>query len=1063
MLEQKKQDRSELRKRADWADALDAEIYQSSIELNAEKNRAGEQIKGLKQALKQRSSELKTDKIKAVSEIERLNKALKESADWAKSVDKEMARVHKELVAEKGRSGKQIKGLTQALKQRSDDLDTEKTRAITEIKRLNKALKESAGWAKSVDRKMARVHKELAAEKGRANKEIKGLTQALKQRATQIEAEKKKAVTEFTRLNQALEQQGNWAHSLDTELNHMKKDFSKTIQLLNTELKEQGDWARSLETRLEETKSEFSQTAQLLNATNDQLFLERKQASNDREIAAQEKEKLHQLSSEFENFSNSTKVEISSLQEQSRNWEALYLKKEEIISQILASHSWKLTKPLRVFTRLGRNLRDIKIYNPARWPYIFKRIRHSLAIRGFTGTLSRVQSHHEPQPQPDTQTLVDSHSIEIKQGNIEGISFPQLESPEVSIIIPLYNQYAYTQACLLSLLSVANKTTFEVILVDDCSTDETAQLLDCYSGITTLRNNENLGFIGSCNRGADAARGQYLVFLNNDTKVTDHWLDTLLATFSEFPKAGIVGSRLVYPDGSLQESGGIIFKDASGWNYGRNGNADEPKYQFAREVDYVSGAALMISAKLFNGFGGFDTHYSPAYYEDTDLAFKCRKAGYSVMVQPRSTVIHFEGISSGTDLSQGMKKYQLVNHKKFQQRWSTELKLQPDPIVDPDDIATVKAAAEHYKQKKLLLIDACTPQPDQDSGSVRIINMMRIFRDLGYQVTFFPDNRAWDGKYSEALQALGIEVLYNDWINNLPEFFANRGSEFETVVISRHYIAENYLSLLEKHMSQARFIFDTVDLHYLREQRHAELEQDQALFKTAARSRRAELKIINQADTTLVVSPFEKSILAHDAPDARVDIVSNIHPLHGSRKSFSERKDIFFVGGYQHPPNIDSAIWLANEIWPLIHAKLPEVNCYLLGSKAPPEVQKLGGDGLIFKGFVEQLEPWLDNCRIALAPLRYGAGVKGKVNMSMSFGQPVVASGIAVEGMYTENGREVLVADDVEGFAAEVVRLYENEKLWNKLSDNGLKNVDEHFSFAAARKNIVAMMEALDK
>ncbi len=757
--------------------------------------------------------------------------------------------------------------------------------------------------------------------------------------------------------------------------------------------------------------------------------------------------------------------EINKLAEESQSWEALHQQKADSLQQVLASSSWKLTKPLRTLTRFGRNLQEMQAWNPKRWPYIFKRLRQSLAIRGLNGTLQRAQNHKQPSAAPKTalkpieilKQRLDIHSNPV----INQHKFTAVEKPLVSIIIPLFNQYLYTQACLESINKVSNTSSFEIILVDDCSTDKTTELLAACTGVTQLRNLENLGFIGSCNRGAEAATGEYLLFLNNDTQVTDNWLDTLLATFQEFPNAGVVGSRLIYPDGSLQEAGGIIFKDASGWNYGRYAKANDPRYLFVREVDYVSGAALMVRAEMFKQLGGFDNHYAPAYYEDTDLAFKCRKAGYQVLVQPCSTVIHHEGISSGTDLSQGMKKYQLVNHKKFQQRWSKELKLQPDPIADPEDTATVRAAAEHYCTKKILIIDATTPHPDQDSGSVRIINIMRIFRDLGYQVTFFSDNRQWDGNYSEALQAMGIEVLFGEWLKNLPEFFIQRGSQFDAVMISRHYVAENYLKLIEKHMPHAEFIFDTVDLHYLREQRQAELEEDPRLHRAAARSRRAELKIINLADTTLVVSPYEKSVLEHDAPDARVDIVSNVHPVHGCRRPFSERKNIFFIGGYQHPPNVDAAIWLAKHIWPLIHAQLPGVQCFLIGSKAPPIVQKLGGDGLVYKGFVNDLEPWLDNYRIAVAPLRFGAGVKGKVNMSMSYGQPVVATGIAVEGMHAQNGREVLVADSAEDFAAEVVRLYQDEALWQKLSENGLKNVTEHFSFEAARRNILEMMASL--
>jgi glycosyltransferase involved in cell wall biosynthesis len=189
-------------------------------------------------------------------------------------------------------------------------------------------------------------------------------------------------------------------------------------------------------------------------------------------------------------------------------------------------------------------------------------------------------------------------------------------------------------------------------------------------------------------------------------------------------------------------------------------------------------------------------------------------------------------------------------------------------------------------------------------------------------------------------------------------------------------------------------------------------------------------------------------------------VLSNIHQVPGRDKDFTDRKDIYFVGGYQHPPNIDAACWFVNDVWPLIHEQLPELNFHLIGSKAPEQVRSLSGDGVIFHGFVESLDPFLSGCRLAVAPLRYGAGVKGKVNMSMAHGQPVVATPAAVEGMFAEHERELLVAEDAESFAREVVRLYQDEDLWNHLSDESVKNVEEHFSLATARESLTTLFDS---
>jgi len=229
----------------------------------------------------------------------------------------------------------------------------------------------------------------------------------------------------------------------------------------------------------------------------------------------------------------------------------------------------------------------------------------------------------------------------------------------------------------------------------------------------------------------------------------------------------------------------------------------------------------------------------------------------------------------------------------------------------------------------------------------------------------------------------------------------------------------------------------------------------------AAQTRRSELAVIAAADATLVVSPVEKTVLERAAPDANVHVITNVHEVHGSQRPWSERKDIFFVGGYQHPPNVDAAIWFVGSIWPLVRKQLPEVQFHLIGSKANERVSSLGGNGVQFHGFVKSLEPWLNRCRLAVAPLRYGAGVKGKVNMSMSHGQPVVATPAAVEGLFSKPGEDILVAQSEQEFAAQIVRLYQDEQLWNQISTAGLENVRKYFSVETAQLGLQSLLKSL--
>lgn len=708
---------------------------------------------------------------------------------------------------------------------------------------------------------------------------------------------------------------------------------------------------------------------------------------------------------------------------------------------VIGSTSWRITAPLRRWNARLAGVRAAFAFRTQHVRSTLSRVRGSLAQRGIAGTFARIVA--ELRGKGPTRARV---TYAAPLDDFTRFAVPTNATPHVSIVIPVYNKIAYTSACLRSLAEHAGAIPFEVIVVDDCSSDRTQERLADVEGIRVLRNAENLGFIGSCNAGAATANGEIVLFLNNDTRVTAGWLEALVRCLDEAPSAGLVGAKLIYPDGRLQEAGGIVFNDASGWNYGRFDDPDDPRYAFRREADYCSGAAILLRTDLFRRLGGFDTRYAPAYYEDTDLAFAVRAAGYRVYYEPASTVVHFEGITSGTDTATGIKRFQTINHAKFAEKWKLALAKQPAPGTP------IAIASSHRATKRVLIVDATTPTPDQDSGSLRMVNLMRLLGDLGCRISFLPDNRLWVERYTPALQAIGVEALYAPWAADPVKLFRERGAEFDVIVLSRHYVAASYLGLARLYAPRAKLIFDTVDLHYLREQRAYALEQKPELARHAAATKAQELKLIRESDTTLVVSDVEQKLLATDAPGARVEILSNVHEVYGCRKPFAERRDLVFVGGFQHPPNTDAVTWFVREVFPLVRATLPDVKFHVIGSKVPAPITALADEHVIVHGYVEDIAPYMDGCRVSVAPLRYGAGVKGKVNMAMSYGLPVVATTAAVEGMHVEPGEDVLVATDAAAFADAVIHAYGDAALWARLSERGLDNVRRHFSFDAARE-----------
>ena len=726
-------------------------------------------------------------------------------------------------------------------------------------------------------------------------------------------------------------------------------------------------------------------------------------------------------------------------QNQAAEYVKLIQSMHEKMQTIFSSLSWKITKPVRA---LGH-------------------IRYHWQDNGLFGVLNMLSSAPANTAEEENPTAASAPESPVSESapehpiatSYEALDFPAAGDPEFSIVIPCHNQHLYTFHCLKSILDHLADERVEVIVVDDESSDETSAMLAGISGITVLRNDENMGFIKTCNRGAEAANGEYLVLLNNDTEVTAGWLRAMRDTFTEFPDAGMVGAKLLYADNGLQEAGGIVWQDGSAWNFGRRDDPSKPEYSYCRRVDYCSGACLMLPLADFRALNGFDELYVPAYYEDTDLAFRIRDTGKQVYFQPNARVYHFEGITSGTDLTSGMKQYQVVNRDKFFERWQQTLAShRPNgklPLLEKDRGA----------DQRILVIDARVLMPDQDSGSLRMFNVLKILRNMGHKVTFVPSNLLYDPHYTPLLQAAGIECRNRPHETLIEDYLEQHGSEFNTVILSRADYADRYINPVREHCPAARIVFDTVDLHFLREQREAELSGKEEDMNSATLRKVQELNIARKADITLVVSPVEIELFREEAPDVDVRLLSNIHSIYPTAGSFAERQDILFIGGYEHPPNVDAMTWFLDEIMPRVVEANPAIRLHIVGGHLPEALAARASDNVLIDGFVADITPLFNSIRLSIAPLRYGAGVKGKINSSLSYGVPMVATSMAAEGMGLVHEKDILIADDPEAFAREVVRLYDDEALWQQLSVAGKQNIEDRFSFALAEKQLRAVLE----
>lgn len=635
---------------------------------------------------------------------------------------------------------------------------------------------------------------------------------------------------------------------------------------------------------------------------------------------------------------------------------------------------------------------------------------------------------------------------------IQKLVFRKEQAPLVSIIIPVYNQFEYTYNCLASILLNTDDVSYEVIVADDCSSDFTSDLEEFVEGISVIHNKENLVFIKNCNCAARTARGKYIVFLNNDTQVQLNWLYPLVKCMESYENAGIVGSKLVYPDGSLQEAGGIIWNNADGWNYGKGGNPDSLEYNYVREVDYVSGAAMMISKELWDDIGGFDERYVPAYYEDADLAFEVRRRGKKVLYQPDSAVVHFEGISNGKRLDEGVKKYQAVNQNRFWKKWKDEMREGQYPGGE-----NLLAACERKRGRRtVLFISEKIPTYDRDAGSRTLDFYIQEFIKRGYIVKFIPNDLMGKEPYTHRLEQMGVEVF--------------RGKRYQKTIIN--WIYTNYKLIdfvfLNYPCASMRYIdifnrlgipvmYYGVDLHYLRLQREYELTGNESIAEEARKFYEKEAYLIEHADVVYYPSQIEVEIVKKEFYREDVkQLMINIYDMDYISDAYDpgERDGIMFIGGYRHSPNADAVLWFSNKIFPRVYKEL-KICFYIAGADMSADISNIKAEGTKVIGALTdaELEEMYRSVKMIVVPLRYGAGIKGKVIEAMYHGVPVVTTPIGIEGIPNEDNA-VKIAGGENDFAEAVIELYRSDQELVRMSKAGQEVIRRYYSREAAWNNI---------
>jgi GT2 family glycosyltransferase/tetratricopeptide (TPR) repeat protein/glycosyltransferase involved in cell wall biosynthesis len=607
---------------------------------------------------------------------------------------------------------------------------------------------------------------------------------------------------------------------------------------------------------------------------------------------------------------------------------------------------------------------------------------------------------------------------------------PAGATPDLSVIVVLYNQAGLTRKTLQALADQRG-ATFETLIVDNASSDETASLLQRVRGARVVSNTRNTGFLLAANQAAALARGRHLVFLNSDAILQQGALAAALARLDAEPAIGALGGRIVLTGGGLQEAGNMIFGDGSALGIGRNEDPFCPAAMSSRATDYVSGVFLAVRTPLWRMLGGFDETFAPAYYEDTDFCLRVWRAGFRVVYEPAVLVEHLEwGSAAGDEAPRQMRD----NQQRFLARHGAWLKNLPPPGPQPLHGDRWRSPEDHPRRPRVLIIDNEVPHMVKGGGLPRARLMLQSLRD--WPVTFFPLWQAEDD-WREVYASLppSTEVMLGHGMGRLEAFLEQRRGVYDVLVVSRPPNLQALLPLRQRRpdlFAGMRLVYDAEALFALREIAEAAVK-GRPMSRAAAQARlAAELGLARGADQVFVVSERDAGLFR--AAGHPVTILSHAIASRRSAPGLQQRSGLLFVGAL-HPgtPNEDGLVWFIEHVMPLLRTLLPQPPVLsVVGINRSASVSALAGEDVRLLGPQESLERMYDSARVFVAPVRFAGGVPAKVIEAAAQGLPVVASAVLVRQLDWREGIDIQSARDAGAFARGIARLLRNDDLWTR-------------------------------
>jgi GT2 family glycosyltransferase/SAM-dependent methyltransferase len=627
----------------------------------------------------------------------------------------------------------------------------------------------------------------------------------------------------------------------------------------------------------------------------------------------------------------------------------------------------------------------------------------------------------------------------------EPLHLPTQEPPLISIIIVLHNQAELTFMCLESLCNALDVPA-EVLIIDNASTDLTHTLLSQIQGCRVFPQPDNLHFLRAANLGAAQANGRYLLFLNNDTLLKPGAIKAAIDVFATRMDVGAVGGKIIQLDGSLQEAGSIIWQDGSCQGYGRGCNPQDSQFQFRRDVDYCSGAFFMVPRTLFNELSGFDTAYTPAYYEEVDFCIRLRQAGYAVIYEPRVEVVHVEfGSSSHSESAmQLMRENQKILLARHQQTLN-------ESHAVPGTLA-LHARMRPSTHKRILLIDDQVPIPSWGSGYPRAREILHTLQQQGAFTTILPMVAEINFDFEEAYSELprDVEIATEYGRPTIAPFLRSRRDYYDAIIVSRPHNMAALAEALEREpdlLGRTRLIYDAEAIFAKREALKANV-LGYSPSANEADELSAELRLAKYAQTIFAVNPTEAQHFI-EAGHSDVQVLGHSIDLQATVEGYDERQGLLFVGRLSEDdsPNADSIKWFVQQVMPELDRLIgKDYRLNIIGNCSQTLRKTLESKRVIFHGRIPNIHHFYAKNRLFIAPTRFSAGIPLKIYEAAAHGVPVITTPLLSEQLGWSDGCELLSASSAQAFAQACARLYLERPLWEQVREKALQRVRQDCS-----------------